>query len=62
MSVALFVRELLRRLQTDGYQTWQGGRDQAHKKPRGTCFHGNHHVVMATKKMCFHGEIRTVWI
>ena len=53
VSVALFVRELLRHLQTDGHQTWQGGRDRAQKKPRGTRFHGNHHVVMATKKGVF---------
>ena len=53
VSVALSVRELLRRLQTDLHQTWQGDRGQARKTPRGTCFHGNHRVVMATKKTVF---------
>ncbi len=50
MSRNLFVRLLLRRLRTDGHQTWQGGRGRARKKPRGARFHGNHPVAMATKK------------
>ena len=37
----------------DRSQTWQGGRGGARKKPRGTRFHGNDHVVMATRKTVF---------
>ena len=60
MSVDLFGSLLLRRLWTDWHQTWQESRGGAQKKPRGTRFHGNHHVVMATKKkLCFYGQIRT---
>ena len=61
VSRNLFVRYLLGRLWTYGHQTWQGGQGQARKKPRGTRFHGNHHVAMATKKQCFYGQIRTVF-
>ncbi len=50
VSVALFVHELLRSLQTNLYQTWQGGPDWARKTPRGTRFHGN---LMATRKTVF---------
>ncbi len=60
--MCVFVRLLLRRLQTDGRQTWQEGRGRARKKHGGVCFHGNHHVAMATKKGAFYGQIRTmVW-
>ena len=61
VSVALFVRELLRRLQTDLHQTWQGGQGQAWKTPHRTCFHGNHHVVMATKKTVFLMARSALW-
>ena len=54
VSVALFVRKLLCRLQADGHQTWQEGQGRAQKKSRGTRFHGNQCVAMATKKRkCF---------
>ena len=49
MSVCLFVCHLLRRLRTDMHQTWQEGRGWARKVPRGTRFHGNRLVAMATK-------------
>ena len=55
VSVALFVRKLLCRLQADGHETWQEGWGRAQKKSRGSRFHGNHHVVMATKKTVFLG-------
>ncbi len=60
MSVCLFVRLLLGRLRTDLHQTWQGGRGRARKTPRGTRFHGNQFVAMATKKDDFYGQISTV--
>ncbi len=53
VSVALFVHELLRSLRTDLHQTWQGGWGCTRKTPRETCFHGNQHVVMATRKTVF---------
>ncbi len=50
MSVCLFVRLLLGR-----------PRGRARKTPYQTRFHGNHHVVMATKKnQCFYGQISTL--
>ena len=60
MSVCLFVPYLLWRLQADQHQTWQEGRGQTRKTPRGTRFHGNQCVVIATKKGDFYGQIRTV--
>ena len=48
ISRTLFDRYLLGHLQTNGHQTWQGGRGWAQKGPRETRFHGNHNVVMAT--------------
>ena len=39
---------------------WWEGWGGARKISWGTRFHGNHHVVMATKKLCFHGQIQAV--
>ena len=40
-SQYVFVRLLLRRLWTDGHQTWQERRGRSQKKHSGTWFHGN---------------------
>ena len=53
MSMCLFVRYILQRLRTDLHQTWKEGRGWTRKTPRGTRFHGNQFVAMATKKMVF---------
>ncbi len=49
VSVAGFVRKLLRRLWTDGGQTWQGGWYWVRKKSGEIRSHGNHFVAMETR-------------
>ncbi len=52
-SVCLSVPHLLQHLWTDRDQTWQDGRGRVWAEPKGIGFHGNLHVVMATKKRLF---------
>ncbi len=49
-AVRLFVRKLLRRLQTNRRQTWQEDRGRVDLEPKGMGYHGHQVASMVTKK------------
>ncbi len=57
MSRYVFVRLLLGRLLVHGPQTWQGDWEQARKKSREVCFHGDPFVAMLTRKFSHSHDI-----